>query len=158
MKQIDLDLHKYPASIRFKFLDLLNVTQKTTEIPTPGLNIVEHFLDKNRAGLKKRTETLSKKIGGEGNVVSKADGSYPLTSGKRLYNSLKFHNSSTLTAKCISSKESATKDVWNLYWSILPGEKYSKFKKDETIKKGNETYINGGTTFSTKFNPVGKNI
>ena len=158
MKQIDLDIHKYPASIRFKFLDLLGIKQKTTGIPKFGVNIVEHFKDLDVAGLKKRTEQLSKLIGSEGNVVSSADSTYVLTSGARKYSSLKFHNSSTLTAKCISSKETKTKGIFNLHWGILAGEKYNRFNKDNIIKQGKETFINGGTTFSTKFNPTGKNI
>lgn len=158
MKNIDLDLHKYPAAIRFQFLDLLGVSQKNEGIPSDGLNIVTHHKDIDTAGLKKRTIELFKLPYSEGNVTSRADGPYELTSGRRPYTALKFHNSSTLTAKCTSSKESKTKGVWNLHWSILSGKKYGPFKEEDIIKKGNETYIKGGTTFSTRENPVGKNI
>ena len=154
--KFDRDIHLLTAEIRFRFLDFLGVTQKTTGIPKPGLNIVEHFIDNNLKDLKRRTEQLSNLPGSEGQVVTAADSSYKLTSGARPFSSLKFHNSSILIAKCISSKETKTKGIYNLDWAILPGSKYKNFANEININE--KIYIRGGTTFSTNENPEGKNI
>lgn len=157
MRKIDMDIHAYPSAIRFKFLDLLGIKQKTLKIPEPGLNIVDHFLNKDQDGLEERTKKLSEIYASEGNVVTAADAQYELTTGKRPYNSLKYHNSSTLIAKCLEAKQTKTKGIYNLRWGILPG-KDREFEKGKYVKIGGKVYIEGGHTFSTKQNPVGKNI
>jgi len=154
MKTIDLDLHEYPAAIRFKFLGLLGIKQKTTEVPKADLrlNLVEHFEDKDREELKKRTEWLEVQIGSEGNVVSAAARSYQLTSGKRPYQMLKYHVSTTFTAIVLDAIETKTKGVYNLEWAILAGNRPIREKDARII--GGKKAIFGGKTFATTKHPT----
>ena len=156
--KVDLDLHKYPASIRFKFLEFLGIKQKTTGVPKAELrlNLVEHFEDDNRSELEKRTKWLSEQPGSEGNVVSDASRPYQLTSGRRPYQMLKYHNSTTFTAIVLEAVETKTKNVYNLKWGILPGKRNVK---DDIIRKiGDTEYVYGGKTFSTKNGKKGDHI
>lgn len=148
--KVDLDLHKYPAAIRFKFLELLGIKQKTTGAPKEEfrLNIVEHFKDTDRAGLKKRTEWLSKLKSSEGNVVSAAARSYQLTSGKRPYQLLKYHISSQFTTIVLDSIETKTKGVYNLEYAILTGDRPIQEKVTRLVNNKKAVYV--GKTFATK--------
>lgn len=147
--KVDLDLHKYPASIRFKFLELLGIKQKTTGVPKAELrlNLVEHFKDDNRSELEKRTKWLSEQPGSEGNVVSDASRPYQLTSGRRPYQMLKYHLSTKFVAVVLEAVETKTKGVYNLKWGVLPGKRNVK---DDLIRKiGDTEYVYGGKTFAT---------
>ena len=154
MKKIDQDLHKYPAAIRYKFLELLGIKQKTIKIPEERfrLNLVEHFRDESREKLEKRTKQLALLPSSEGNVVYAAVRPYQLTSGKRPYMSLKFHNSTTFIAIVLNSVETKTKGVYNLEYGILAGKRPTEEKDTHTID-GKEA-VNVGKSFSTKENPV----
>jgi len=149
LKKIDIDLHKYPAAIRFKFLEEIGIKQRTIKIPDPGLNIVEHFYDRNRETLRKRTEMLAKIYGSEGNVVTKASASYELTDNKRLYSSLKYHNSSYLIGKCLEAKETKTKGVYNLLWGLIPNKLEFDSGSIRRIDNKSHIYIAGSYTFAT---------
>ena len=154
--KVDLDLHKYPASIRFKFLELLGIKQQTTGVPKAGLNLVEHFKDNNRNEFEKRTKWLSEQPASEGNVVSDASRPYQLTSGRRPYQRLKYHLSTTFTAIVLEAVETKTKGVYNLKWGILPGKRNVK---DSIIRKiGVTEYAYGGKTFATKEGKRGDRI
>jgi len=149
LKIVDLDLHKYPASIRFKFLELLGIKQKTTGVPKAEsrLNLVEHFKDGNRSELEKRTKWLNEQPASEGNVVSAASRPYQLTSGRRPYQMLKYHLSTTFTAIVLEAIETKTKGVYNLKWGISTGKRKVK---DQIIRKlGSVEYAYGGKTFAT---------
>ncbi len=147
--KIDFDLHKYPAAIRFKFLELLGIKQKTTVVPKAEfrLNLVEHFEDGDREGLKERTEWLSKQPASEGNVVSAAARPYGLTSGRRPYQMLKYRNSTTFTAIVLNAIETRTKGVYNLEYAVLAGRRPIKEKALRAI--GNKKAVYVGKTFST---------
>ena len=154
MKKIDQDLHKYPAAIRYKFLELLGIKQKTIKIPEERfrLNLVEHFRDESREKLEKRTKQLALLPSSEGNVVYAAARPYQLTSGKRPYMSLKFHNSTTFTAIVLNSVETKTKGVYNLEYGILAGNRPTKEKDTKTVDGKKVLYV--GKSFSTKENPA----
>lgn len=148
--KVDLDLHKYPAAVRFKFLELLGIKQKTTGAPKEELrlNIVEHFKDGDREGLKKRTEWLSSLLASEGNVVSAAARSYQLTSGRRPYQLLKYHNSSQFTTIVLDAIETKTKGVYNLKYAVLAGDRPIQEKVTRMINGKKAVYV--GKSFAVK--------
>ena len=156
MKTINLDLHNYPAVIRYKFLELLGIKQKTVDVPKKErrLNLVEHFKDSNRAELKKRTNWLKQKVGSEGNVVYAAARSYKLMSGARPYMSLKFHSSSQFIAVVIEAVETKTEGVFNLKWGILAGDR--KTKEENLRQIDGKEVVYGGKTFAVKKEEMGK--
>jgi len=148
VKEVDLDLHKFPAAIRYKFLELLGIKQKTVKAPDKKyrLNLVEHFRDDNREDLKKRTEWLRKLPASEGNVVSDASRSYQLTSGRRPFQLLKFHNSTCFVAYVLEPVETTVKGVYNLKWAVPVGSK----RVDREVLISGERCVYGGKTFAVK--------
>jgi len=153
MAFINLDLHKYPSAIRFKFLELLGIKQKTVLAPKKEfrLNLVEHFRDKDRDGLKKRTRWLSALDGSEGNVVSDAAEHYHLTSGRRLHQMLKFHNSTVFVAVVLNAIETKTKGTYNLEYGILAGRRAIVEKAQRKVNGQDVVYV--GKTFATNEHP-----
>jgi len=154
--RVDLDLHKLPCAIRFKFIQLLDIEQRTVFVPQEKyrLNIVQHFADYDRAGLKARTEMLRELSGSEGSVVSNASRAYTLTAGRRPYQMLKFHNSSLFTAIVLDTKETkAGKGTVNVKWALFPGN--LPMKEDILRKVDHQTVASGGTSFSVQGEKVG---
>jgi len=154
--EIDMDVHKLPCAVRYKFLELLGIKQETILAPSgkDRLNVVTHLADYNRRGLLARTYGLRELPGSEGNVVSDASRSYRLTSGKRPYQMLKFHNSSLFTAIVLSTKETkAGKGTVNVEWGLLPGS--IPCKKSILRQLNSLTVASGGKSFSVKGDSVG---
>lgn len=166
-EEVSLQVHRYPALIRFKFLEFLGIKQKTVGVLDAGsrLNLVEHFRCDNRKDLEKKTEELRVFVGSEGNVVSDASVRYHLTSGKRPYQMLKFHNSFTFNAIAVKVNETKTSGIYTVDWAVPSGMKTSGREKKNDFQywdnpfKGDFVDIwkdpslseiyNGGRTFST---------
>lgn len=135
-EEVSLQVHRYPSLIRFKFLEFLGIKQKTVKVPDAGLNLVEHFRSDDRKDLEKKTEELRAFPGSEGNVVSDASVRYHLTSGKRPYQMLKFHNSFTFNAIAVRVNETKTGGIYTVDWAVPSG-----MKTPDKEKKNDPQYL-----------------
>jgi len=148
----DKDIHKNPFEERRELLQKLNFPQKT-ELPDPkhNWNLIPHTKNENREELKKETERLRKLDGSEGNVAKQASSSYDLKNRrKNLW--IKYHVSTIFTATVLNSLETKTKEVYNLEYGILAGNRVIEEKDTREINGKKAVHV--GKSFSTKENPA----